>query len=98
MSSEFIRQKKLGKDGDVDQFAKNWMDINVCETYIIGEDDTWEHFSMTFTYFCARFLAVEKCAGTIVRNIRLNAISSAGENAGSFYCDDERYMQDLSSD
>lgn len=85
--------EKLGKDGDVDQFAKNWMDINVCETYIIGEDDTWEHFSMTFTYFCARFLAVEKCAGTIVRNIRLNAISSAGENAGSFYCDDERYMQ-----
>ncbi len=53
--------EKLAKDGNVDQMAKNWLDINVCETYIIGKSDEWETFSMTFTYFGGRFVAIEGC-------------------------------------
>ncbi|MDO4336894.1 MAG: family 78 glycoside hydrolase catalytic domain [Eubacteriales bacterium] len=85
--------EKLSENGDADQIAKNWLPINVCETYIIGEDDTWEHFSMTFTYFGGRYIAVEGCRPWQLRNIRLHAISSAGENAGTFSCDDERFMK-----
>ena len=85
--------EKLREDGDVDQIAKNWMDINVCETYMIGEDDVWEHFEMTFTYFGGRFIAVEGCDAASIKNIRLKAVSSAGERAGSFWCDDERLMK-----
>ncbi|MDO5336263.1 MAG: family 78 glycoside hydrolase catalytic domain [Eubacteriales bacterium] len=85
--------EKLDRYGDADQMAKNWMPINVCETYVIGSDDTWEHFAMTFTYFGGRYIAVEGCSAARLRNVRLRAISSAGENAGSFVCDDERYMQ-----
>ena len=85
--------EKLQENGDVDQIAKNWMPIDVCETYIIGEDDTWEHFAMTFTYFGGRFVAVEGCKENQIRNIQLNAISSAWEKSGHFECDDKRYLQ-----
>lgn len=85
--------EKLSGDGDVDQMAKNWVPIDVCETFILGEDDTWERFAMTFTYFGGRYVAVEGCAPEQIRKMTMHAISSAGENAGSFICDDERFMQ-----
>lgn len=84
--------EKLKEDKNVDQMAKNWIPIDVVETYIPAKDDTWEHFSMTFTYFGGRYVAID-CDCNQIRNIRLHAISSAGEKSGEFYCDDERYMQ-----
>lgn len=84
--------EKLGPDGDVDQMAKNWMMIDVVDSYVIGEDDTWEHFELTFTFICARFLAVT-CDALQIKNIKLKAISSAFEKAGTFECDDERFIQ-----
>lgn len=84
--------EKLGEDGSVDQMAKNWMPIDVKETYVIASAGEWEHFAMTFTYFGGRYAAVD-CAQDSIRNIRLHAVSSCGENAGTFWCDDERYMQ-----
>ena len=85
--------EKLDRNGDVDQMAKNWLPIDVCETYIIGEDDVWEHFEMIFTYIGARYLAVEGITAESIANIELKAISSAYENTGEFFCDDVRFMQ-----
>jgi hypothetical protein len=88
--------EKLGTDGDVDQMAKNWLPIDVVETYVVGRTAQWEQFEMTFTYFAGRYIAIEgldQYDGTQIRNVRLNAISSAYENSGSFWCDDERYMK-----
>ncbi len=85
--------EKLNQNGGADQMAKNWLPIDVCETYIIGADQVWEHFAMTFTYFGGRYVAVEGCGEKSLRNVRLHAISSAWEQAGHFYCDDDRYMQ-----
>ncbi|MDD2356046.1 MAG: family 78 glycoside hydrolase catalytic domain [Lachnospiraceae bacterium] len=84
--------EKLTESGDINQVAKNWMLIDVCESYIIARDDTWEKFAMTFTYFGGRYVALD-CDPERIRNIRLKAISSAGEAAGGFSCDDERLMQ-----
>lgn len=84
--------EKLAADGDVNQMAKNWLPIDVKETYILAQDDVWEKFQMTFTYFGGRYIAVD-CAPEKIRNIKLYAISSAGERAGEFYCDDERLMK-----
>lgn len=84
--------EKLSKDGSVDQMAKNWQMIDVKETYIPGTSGQWEHFAMTFTYFGGRYAAFD-CEPEQLKNIRLHAISSAKEGAGSFYCDDERLMQ-----
>ncbi len=85
--------EKLTPEGDVDQMAKNWLMINVEETYIIGEDDTWEHFELTFTYVCARYIGIAGCKPDQVKNVKLEAITSAYEKAGSFDCDDERFLQ-----
>ncbi|MGN0362147.1 MAG: family 78 glycoside hydrolase catalytic domain [Bilifractor sp.] len=84
--------EKLNKEGDVDQMAKNWLPIDVKETYIIGQNQRWEKFYMTFTYMGARYVAIDQPPERL-RNVYLHAISSAGENAGTFECDDERYMQ-----
>lgn len=84
--------EKLTENGDIDQVAKNWMMIDVCEAYTIARDDIWEKFAMTFTYFGGRYVALD-CDPEKIRNIRLKAISSAGEAAGTFFCDDERLMQ-----
>lgn len=84
--------EKLLTNGAVDQTAKNWLPIDVCESYIIAEDDQWEPFSMTFTYIGCRYIAVD-CDPEYIRNIKLNAISSAGKNVGTFTCDDKRFMQ-----
>ncbi len=90
--------EKLGPEGSVDQVAKNWMDINVCDTYIIGHDDTWETYEMKFTYIGARYIAVEwetaegNAAGEI-REVKLHAITSATERSGEFSCDDDRFLK-----
>ena len=54
--------EKLDENGDVDQVAKNWITVDSCITYIIGQDDIWEKFRMTFTYFAGRFVGVETCS------------------------------------
>lgn len=51
--------EKLSADGDADQMAKNWLMIDNCITYVIGQDDVWETYRMRFTYFAGRFFAVE---------------------------------------
>ena len=84
--------EKLTETGDVDQLAKNWLPIDVCETFILAEDNTWESFGMTFTYFGGRYIGID-CDPENTRNIELHAISSAGERAGEFQCDDERFLQ-----
>ena len=90
----FYVAEKLGADGDVDQMAKNWVLIDNCITYTIGQDDTWETFRMKFTYFAGRYFAVEGLdEHTEIRNFYGDAISSAWQRDGSFHCDDERYNQ-----
>ncbi len=91
--------EKLGENRDVDQEAKNWVTVDSCITYIIGQDGTWEKCRMKFTYFAGRYVAVERIrsgqadAGDEIkiRNLRGDAITSAYKTDGSFVCDDERY-------
>ncbi|MCD8230283.1 MAG: family 78 glycoside hydrolase catalytic domain [Clostridiales bacterium] len=85
--------EKLGEDGDVDQFAKNWIMVDSCITAIVGEDDTWEHCRMKFAYFAGRYMAVECVGAAEIRNLRADAITSAYKTDGTFTCDDERYNQ-----
>ena len=90
----FYVAEKLTENGDVDQMAKNWVLIDNCITYIIGQDDTWETFRMKFTYFAGRYFAVESLdEETEIRNMYGDAISSAWQRDGSFHSDDERYNQ-----
>lgn len=84
--------EKLGLDGDVDQVAKGWVNVDSCITYIIGKDDTWETCRMKFTYFAGRYVAVEK-NGASIRNLKAYAITSAWKTDGSFVSDDARYNQ-----
>ncbi len=60
--------EKLGEDGDVDQFAKNWILVDSCITAIVGEDDVWEHCRMKFAYFAGRYVAVERVGAEQVRD------------------------------
>lgn len=86
--------EKLDADGRADQIAKGWLPIDVCETYIIGQDDDWETMAMTFTYFGGRYIAIELPPdGGAVQNVKAHAISSAGVRSGNFACDDPRFMQ-----
>lgn len=90
--------EKLDEKGDVDQMAKNWVLVDSCITYIIGQEDVWEHCRMKFTYFAGRFVAVEKMSAgdreaVKLRNFHVDAITSAHKTDGSFACDDKRYMQ-----
>ncbi len=85
--------EKLDENGDVDQVAKNWITVDSCITCIIGQDDVWEKFRMTFTYFAGRFVGVETCGTVEIRNLTAHAITSAHKRAGTFTCDDERYNQ-----
>ena len=61
--------EKLDENGDVDQVAKNWITVDSCITYIIGQDDIWEKFRMTFTYFAGRFVGVETCSAAESGNL-----------------------------
>ncbi|WP_313073547.1 family 78 glycoside hydrolase catalytic domain [Lacrimispora sp.] len=83
--------EKLQDNGDVDQMAKNWVNVNSCITYIIGQNNVWETCRMTFTYFAGRFIAMEKTHASTVCNLKAHAISSAHVTHGSFTCDDSRY-------
>lgn len=85
--------EKLAENGDVDQVAKNWVTVDSCITYIIGQDDTWEKCRMTFTYFAGRFVGIEKGSAIEIRGLTAHAITSAHKRDGSFNCDDERYNQ-----
>ena len=90
----FYVAEKLDKNGDVDQMAKNWVLIDNCITYVIGQDDIWETFRMKFAYFAGRYFGVEGLdEHTELRNMYGDAISSAWQMDGSFHCDDERYNQ-----
>lgn len=90
----FYVAEKLDKNGDVDQMAKNWVLIDNCITYVIGQDDIWETFRMKFAYFAGRYFGVEGLdEHTELRNMYGDAISSAWQRDGSFHCDDERYNQ-----
>ena len=85
--------EKLAKNGDIDQMAKGWVDLDSCITYIIGQDEVWETCRMKFTYFAGRYVAVEKPENCEMRNLTAHAISSAYETDGTFTCDDKRYEQ-----
>lgn len=86
--------EKLSADGDVDQVAKNWVTVDTCIIYKIGQDHCWENFRMKFTYFAGRYIAVEKSSKDVeIRNLKADAITSAWKKDGSFSCDDRRYEQ-----
>lgn len=94
--------EKLAENGDVDQMAKGWVNLDSCITYTIGEDDRWEKCRMKFTYFAGRYVAVERVYGQEtrqagseirIRNVTAHAISSAWKTDGTFSCDDKRYEQ-----
>ena len=94
--------EKLAENGDVDQMAKGWVNLDTCITYIIGADDRWENCRMKFTYFAGRYVAVERVSGQEIaqtevkiqlRNLTAHAISSAWKTDGTFACDDKRYEQ-----
>lgn len=94
--------EKLAENGDVDQMAKGWVNLDSCITYIIGGDDRWEKCRMKFTYFAGRYVAVERVHGQEtrqagseirLRNMTAHAISSAWKTDGTFSCDDKRYEQ-----
>ena len=84
--------EKLDLQGDADQTAKGWMDIDTVITYTIGSDGEWETWREQFTYFAGKVLAIEKSDPDIrIGTILGHAITSAWKEAGSFSCDDERY-------
>ncbi|WP_251388864.1 family 78 glycoside hydrolase catalytic domain [Mediterraneibacter agrestimuris] len=92
--------EKLSEDGDVDQIAKNWTNVDSCITYIIGEDHVWETCRMKFTYFAGRYAAVAKKANmdgsnepVQIRNLTAHAVTSAHVTHGMFTCDEKRYEQ-----
>ncbi len=88
---EFYPAEKLTPEGDADQMAKNWMQIDNVISYRIGNSGIWEEVKQYFTYFSGRYIAVTGKAE--VRGLRGDAISSAWKRAGSFRCDDVRYNQ-----
>lgn len=86
--------EKLDASGRADQVAKNWITVNTCITCRVGKDDTWENYRQRFTYFAGRYLAVRKSSAQIeIRDIAADAITSAWDKAGTFLCDDKRYVQ-----
>lgn len=87
----FYPAEKLTQEGDIDQMAKNWVMIDSCITYVIGQDDTWETCCMKFTYFAGRYIGVEGTAK--IRSLKGHAITSAHVTHGRFRCDDKRFMQ-----
>jgi len=86
--------EKLTPEGDVDQMAKGWMEVDNVITCILGPEEGPQCFRQKFTYFSGRYVAVEtKNPGTQVLEIKGDAISSAFVTDGQFACDDERYNQ-----
>jgi hypothetical protein len=84
--------EKLNENGDADQMAKGWMNIDTVITYKIGSDDAWETWREKFTYFAGKVLAIEKSSPDIqIDTIYGHAITSAWKQDGIFECDDEHY-------
>lgn len=81
--------EKLRADGDVDQTAKNWCELDSQITCVLAGLPEGEHFRMHFTYFAGRFLAVEGDAEIL--ELTADAISSGWKTDGSFSCSDHRY-------
>ena len=86
----FYPAEKLDQNGDADQMAKNWMLIDNVITYVPAGNGP-ESFCQKFTYFAGRYIAVE--GNCEVLRMNGHAISSAWKEAGSFTCDDERYLR-----
>lgn len=84
--------EKLGSDGDVDQTAKDWCEVDSQITLILGGIGE-ETFRMQFTYFAGRYVGVETEGGAEAVSIQADAITSAWKEAGTFACDDVRYLQ-----
>ena len=87
----FYPAEKLGPDGDVDQIAKGWTPIDTIITYIVGEDDVWEHCRMKFAYFAGRYIGVEGNAE--LKDFKADYITSSCKDVGTFNCDDKRLEQ-----
>lgn len=81
--------EKRKADGDVDQTAKNWCELDTQITCILSGRPEGEHFRMAFTYFAGRYLAVETEAEVL--ELSADAISSAWKQDGSFFCSDPRH-------
>lgn len=81
--------EKRKVDGDVDQTAKNWCELDTQITCILAGKPEGESFRMAFTYFAGRFLAVETEAEIL--ELSADAISSGWKRDGSFECSDPRY-------
>jgi hypothetical protein len=90
---DVLPAEKLEPGGNIDQTAKGWGEINVMETYIIGADDEWEKFTMSFTYFAGRYLAFRGVnpPDVCIRNVCAHFITSAVKTTGTINCDDKRY-------
>ena len=89
----FRPAEKLKADGDIDQMAKNWMLIDVFESYTFGKEQEFEDFRMVFTYFGGRYVSVEGVSEEDIADVEAEVITSAIEDAGSFTCDDERFLK-----
>lgn len=83
--------EKLGTDGNIDQMAKGWTPIDTSMTYIVGKDDEWETWRMTFSFFAGRYLLIK--GNPQVRHVRGLYMTSDSPDSGSFKCDDQRYEQ-----
>ncbi len=92
----FYPAEKLGEDKDVDQFAKNWIMVDSCITFICSGDMA-DCARMTFSYFAGRYIAVECIPAEeggrvpVMMRFTTDAITSATKADGKFICDDPRY-------
>ncbi len=85
----FKPAEKLDENGLPDQMAKNWMPIDNIITYKVSADDALEEVRQTFSYIAGRYFAVEGSSQVV--ELYIDAITSAWEDAGEFWCDDNRY-------
>ena len=87
----FYPAEKLGPDGDVDQIAKGWTPVDTIITYIVGEDDVWEHCRMKFSYYAGRYIGVE---GRVeLKDFKADYLTADCKDVGRFTCDDKRLEQ-----
>ena len=88
----FYPAEKLDTEGKPDQLAKGWMPIDTIVTYIIGSHEK-EHYRGRFSYIAGRYIAVETDSDAVVSDMKLHAVTSAWQEAGTFTCDDARYQK-----
>ena len=84
--------EKLDKNGEIDQMAKNWMNIGNSIVYEIGQTGETEEIKSWFTYFAGRYFEADFDAeNDEILSFDAFAISAASVRDGSFTCDDERF-------